>query len=111
MSGDRSLDEFAGGDEESEPESESVASAADEGAEASAGEATAGGRAADDSTADDPTTDDDTGTAVVNGAAVEPATPTMRHTPGGAPCENCGERVERRWHDDGAFVCADCKAW
>jgi len=40
-----------------------------------------------------------------------PATPTMRRTPAGADCGVCGETVERRWHDDGAFVCTDCKEW
>lgn len=43
--------------------------------------------------------------------SAEPATPTMRRAPDGAACEACGETVERRWLDGGAFVCAECKEW
>lgn len=41
------------------------------------------------------------------GAAVS----TTVFTPEGAACESCGASVRRRWRDDGALVCADCKAW
>ena len=41
----------------------------------------------------------------------EPAAPTFDWTPGGSVCAACGERVERRWTDDGRLVCAACKGW
>ncbi|WP_050033641.1 DUF7573 domain-containing protein [Halorubrum halophilum] len=40
-----------------------------------------------------------------------PATSTATWTTGGADCERCGERVERRWLDDGDRVCPACKSW
>ena len=46
-----------------------------------------------------------------NEASVDPATPTYRFAPDGATCDDCGEAVQKRWHDDGRFVCADCKDW
>lgn len=44
-------------------------------------------------------------------AAVEPAGATYDWTPGGAACEACGVVVERRWRDEDALVCEDCKNW
>jgi hypothetical protein len=41
----------------------------------------------------------------------DPAVSTSDYRSGGADCEACGVAVERRWRDDGALVCADCKAW
>ncbi|MFW5917225.1 MAG: DUF7573 domain-containing protein [Halorubrum sp.] len=41
----------------------------------------------------------------------DPAVSTSTWTSGGADCDGCGETVSRRWLDDGAFVCADCKEW
>lgn len=41
----------------------------------------------------------------------DPPAVTYRHDPDGAACEDCGETVTERWHDDGAFVCAACKEW
>lgn len=43
--------------------------------------------------------------------AVEPTIGTYRWTPDGAACAACDTRVERRWRDGDAFVCADCKEW
>lgn len=40
----------------------------------------------------------------------DPAVPTAAWRPGGA-CDACGDPAERRWRDDGAFVCPDCKEW
>lgn len=95
MSGDRSLEEFASGSGAAESESE----ADSETTEAKEAETT------------EPVEADPEATERVDPAGVAPATPTMRFAPDGAVCESCGETVERRWHDDGAFVCADCKAW
>jgi hypothetical protein len=41
---------------------------------------------------------------------VDPAEPTATWRADGA-CEACGATVERRWRDDGALVCVDCKGW
>lgn len=41
----------------------------------------------------------------------EPATATSAWHSDGASCERCGERTDRRWTDDGALVCVDCKTW
>ncbi|MXR52008.1 hypothetical protein GRX03_10405 [Halovenus sp. WSH3] len=41
----------------------------------------------------------------------DPTTATATVSPGGASCEDCGETVTRRWRDDGAYVCGDCKEW
>lgn len=40
-----------------------------------------------------------------------PAVATYGWHPDGATCEVCETTVERRWLDDGAYVCADCKKW
>lgn len=62
------------------------------------------------------TGDDGSDTAADDGpdAAVDdadPATPTSTWHADGADCDRCGERVERRWRDGDAFVCADCAPW
>jgi hypothetical protein len=45
-------------------------------------------------------------------AGEEPrAVSTTAFAPDGTPCEACGATVRRRWRDDGALVCADCKTW
>lgn len=36
---------------------------------------------------------------------------TFDWSPDGAPCTACGDRVERRWRDDGRLVCGGCKTW
>ncbi|OYR94252.1 hypothetical protein DJ71_02185, partial [Halorubrum sp. E3] len=94
---DRSLDEFGG-------------AGADTGA---AETGTAGGT--DDETETTETPDDDSSSAEPDdGESVEeppPATATATWTAGGADCERCGDRVERRWLDDGDRVCPDCKSW
>lgn len=96
MSKDRSLDDFTGG-----------------GADATEGEvdetddaATIESNVSD--TGDFGDTDDNDSVAT---DAVAPATPTYRFDPDGAACDVCDEAVEKRWHDDGQFVCADCKEW
>lgn len=62
----------------------------------------------------------DTGVTDANGSesisnidvtAVTPAVPTATWTTDGTACDRCGEPVARRWFDDDAFVCADCKEW
>ena len=41
----------------------------------------------------------------------DPTTATSTWTADGADCDRCGERVERRWLDDGDRLCPDCKSW
>jgi len=41
----------------------------------------------------------------------EPTPSAYGWTPDGANCADCGATVERRWRDDGQFVCPDCKDW
>jgi len=41
----------------------------------------------------------------------DPAVATYDWSPAGAPCADCGADIERRWLDDGDYVCADCKEW
>ncbi|ELZ55090.1 MULTISPECIES: DUF7573 domain-containing protein [Halorubrum] len=84
MSEDRSLDDFA---------PDGAVDDSDETTEA-------------DSDADPPDTDP---AADAPDAALATATSTWHAD--GAACDRCGERVERRWRDGEAFVCADCAAW
>ena len=113
MTRDRSLDEFFGGgesadDADTESDADENADAggratdADEGGNESVESAEGGMNREND--ADDPVTLPDTSDA-------DPATPTYRWTPDGAACKSCGSVVNRRWEDDGAFVCDDCKEW
>ena len=98
MSGDRSLDDFAPG---ADGESESTDS---------------DGPTADETPAHpDAPNDDaepvDSDAPNDDAEPVDPATATSTWHADGADCDRCGERVERRWRDDDAFVCADCAPW
>ncbi len=42
---------------------------------------------------------------------VTPTVTTYGWTPRNATCDACGESAKRRWRDDGAMVCRDCKEW
>jgi hypothetical protein len=42
---------------------------------------------------------------------VEPAVETSTWHADGAECDRCGDRVERRWREEEALVCADCASW
>jgi formylmethanofuran dehydrogenase subunit E len=55
--------------------------------------------------------DESESTSNVDVTDVTPAVPTATWTTDGTPCDRCGESVARRWFDDDAFVCADCKEW
>ncbi|MFC6613971.1 hypothetical protein ACFQAS_03200 [Halopenitus salinus] len=41
----------------------------------------------------------------------DPATATSTVSTSGSDCDRCGSTVERRWLDDGEYVCSDCKQW
>lgn len=99
VSEDHSLEEFAAGDDSTDADdpgdpdgSERVDDAEDPG----------------DNGTDDAADNADNADGV---DAVEPLDPTYGHSPDGAPCAVCGGQVTRRWHDDGDYVCADCKEW
>lgn len=51
------------------------------------------------------------GAGAAGAGASDRAGPTFEWTPAGGTCGRCGATVERRWDDDGALVCAECKAW
>ncbi|MGM0399404.1 MAG: DUF7573 domain-containing protein [Halobacteriota archaeon] len=36
---------------------------------------------------------------------------TSEWTPDGEECDACGAVVERRWRQNGALVCPECKNW
>ena len=65
----------------------------------------------------DSTGGDGAGTAAEDAAAPEdgrdvaPATTTYVWSDEGTTCEECGAPAERRWQQDGALVCPDCKVW
>lgn len=105
---DRSLDEFAGSDsapddDDSTPDDDDSADGAEE-STGSTGETDATDSASTD--AEQPAAD-----PAPSSDDVEPATTTSAWDSDGVECERCDERTERRWIDDGALVCADCKAW
>ncbi len=116
MEKDRSLDDFLGGgkaaedvDAATDDASEADASEIDDN-EADAGETCDEAAEVDAPIVSDITHDSEPATES-DDVTVAPATPTYRWIPGGEPCPNCGETVEREWFDDGRFVCSDCKEW
>jgi len=88
VSEDRSLEEFAGADADADVDADATNT---------------------DATAD--AADEDGSPEGDHLDAVDPAEPTYDRSPDGAPCAACGERVTRRWRDDGDYVCDDCKEW
>ena len=101
MAEDRSLDDFAAADDDGDEES----------AEAGPDDPETGSAdAADPSDAADATDAADT-TDSVDERGVDPAVATSTWHADGAECDRCGERVERRWREGDAFVCAGCASW
>ena len=84
---DRSLDDFLSDADESEPEDTQA-------------------EETEDTQVEEPDPSEDTPTE-----SVDPAVATSTLHTDGAPCESCGESARRRWLDDGAYVCTDCKEW
>lgn len=82
MAGNRSLDEFGAGEDETE-----------------AGEPE-----------EDPETPADAD-ASATADGIEPIAETFAWSATGAECGVCGETVTTRWRDGEALVCEDCKAW
>lgn len=111
MPGNRSLDEFAGGEtgETRSPEEATAEVATDSTAEA-----------VDPVTVDNPDPgveptveagDTDEAEADVEDSTIEPMAETYAWSGIGETCGRCGATVESRWRDDGELVCDDCKAW
>lgn len=42
---------------------------------------------------------------------LEPLSTTFHWAVEGAACASCGDRVGRRWAEDGRLVCESCKDW
>lgn len=43
--------------------------------------------------------------------ATDGTEPTLSYTPEGAPCEDCGREVGRRWHTEAGPRCEQCLVW
>ena len=99
MPEDRSLDEFAAGPSGSDDDE--------------AGDAESGGTAGDEQSGGAADAESGGASDAESGGATDadPAVPTATWAADPAACERCGERVSRRWLDDDALVCGDCKAW
>ncbi|MFC7027243.1 hypothetical protein ACFQJ5_05955 [Halomicroarcula sp. GCM10025324] len=114
---DASLDDFLGsGDDDADEERDTGSTDAD-GSETERGDdpATDAGTAETEAGASDEEADstdgDDGETAPEDGRDVAPATTTYAWSDEGTTCEECGAPAERRWQQDGALVCPDCKVW
>ena len=102
----RSLDDFAGGDDGSDSGDGSAAEPPSEAAAEPGGEEPT--ERADEPPAE-PSAED---AAEEPTLTVEAAVPTYDFSPDGSACAACGETVETRWQDEGVgMVCADCKQW
>ena len=111
---DTSLDDFVGEGDTSEEGGPTDPDAPGDagGAEPASGDAEAAGAATDDADTDaDADADESADADGGDEGTPESASPTFDWTPGGSACAACGERVERRWTDDGRLVCAACKGW
>lgn len=95
MGEDRALDEFLGEDDKRGSSERSECLDGNDETSANGGETAVGNDAHTEATGER------------DGGAVS----TTAFAPDGAPCESCGASVCRRWRDDGALVCTDCKAW
>ena len=96
MTEDRSLDDFAGADDDGDEES----------TEAGSDDAENGSVDAENGSVDAADASDS-----ADERGVDPAVATSTWHADGAECGRCGERVERRWREEDAFVCADCASW
>ena len=124
--GNRSLDDFLGGDEsahsdEARPENEPSDGESDgdtdpgpsdreQSVETDDGAVTDDGdRSAESDDAD--AVGDDGDSPYVDPEGVKPAETTYAWGGDGGVCDACGERSERRWRQDDGLVCPDCKEW
>jgi predicted RNA-binding Zn-ribbon protein involved in translation (DUF1610 family) len=65
----------------------------------------------DPAAADSEVDDTDVEPLEADESTVNPAVATATVSPDGTVCPSCGETVRRCWHDDGAYVCRECKEW
>ena len=101
MPEDRSLDDFAGAND----------GGGETGADDGAVDSADGDKGDDGDKGADTGTESDAAGVDPADAEVEPAVETSTWHADGAECDRCGERVERRWRDEDALVCADCASW
>ncbi|MGB9956684.1 DUF7573 domain-containing protein [Haloferax prahovense] len=107
----RSLDDFAGGDDGAVDDADSVDgsdSAADPVPTDTAAPADESTPVASDSADASDTTDSDDADADSRDVST---LATYRWTPKAAACPRCGESVQKRWLDGDEYVCLDCKDW
>jgi hypothetical protein len=105
----RSLDDFLGGDDATDRDD------AAEREDATATDPSNGDVPADSHDPErdgtDPDESEDRESERVDPVTVDPAAATATWHRAGADCESCGEAATRRWRQDDALVCADCKSW
>lgn len=103
MDDHRTLDEFARGQSEDDPDAaDGAIDAADERAETTTDGADSEIEESELSDAAAPNPD---------AGPVDPPATTYRWRPEGVACADCDAVVERQWRDGGEFVCVDCKDW
>jgi hypothetical protein len=110
MAEDRSLDDFAPADDDGDGSAEPGSDDAEGDAGDAAGTDDVEGDA-DDAAGTDDAVDAADAPDVDGQSDVAPAVATSTWHADGAECDRCGERVERRWREADAFVCADCASW
>ena len=109
MPEDRSLDDFADADAAADADAGTDSDAAAD-ADATADSVAADSADSDGGAADSADAEGDA-TEAADPDDADPAVATSTWHADGAECERCGERVERRWREADAFVCADCASW
>ena len=113
--GNRSLDDFLGGDgsansDEAQPANEpSDDESGDGGAVTEEGDD--GDRTPESDGERDAVGGDDGDSPYVDPDEVEPAAATYVWNGNGGVCDACGERSGRRWRREDGLVCPDCKKW
>jgi predicted RNA-binding Zn-ribbon protein involved in translation (DUF1610 family) len=100
---DRSLDDF-GSDSDEADNTDAEAKPVDTDSEAA------------NADTEDADTDDADAEPVESGpetdeSTLDPAVATATVSPDKTTCPSCGETVRRCWHDDGTYVCRECKEW
>lgn len=111
MARNRSLDEFVpeeGGEETASPGNGGQSATDSAGREAADGDRADADSEMKSTDVERSFNDENDGTA---DESVDPLTVTYEWAPSGAPCADCGTVVERRWVDEGARLCVDCKSW
>lgn len=104
MPEDRSLDDFAEADA---ADGEAAEAATDDAEGDAADSAESEGDAVDADVHSDASDAD----VLTDASDADPAVATSTWHADGAECDRCGERAERRWREEDAFVCADCASW